>query len=194
MTGQARSQKDRRPWNRGKLCGTKPLLRPKHVWAIRTRLEMAGRTRDLALFNLAIDSEARGCDLVRLRVSDIAPFSYTLERATVRQRKTGQPVKFEITEQTRQAVDDYLRVAKPSANYLFSGRGQGERHLSTRQYAPLLSQWPEMIWLDPALFGTHSLRRTKATSSTGKPATFELSNCSLVTGRLKAPCDTWVLM
>ncbi len=100
------------PWNKGKLTGAKPPLRPKHVWAIRTRLMVEGRTRDLAMFNLAIDSKLRGCDVVALRVEDVAPHGYASDRATVRQRKTGRPVKFELTEQTRQAVDDYLRLAR----------------------------------------------------------------------------------
>ena len=89
----------RRPWNRGKITGAKPPLQPKHVWAIRTQLQLEGRIRDLALFNLAVDSELRGCDVVRLKVEDVAPHGYAIDRATVRQRKTGRPVKFEITEQ-----------------------------------------------------------------------------------------------
>jgi integrase len=101
----------RRPWNKGKLIGPKPPLQPKHVWAIRTRLQLAGRTRDLALFKLAIDSKLRGCDVVRLRVEDVAPHGYAVDRATVRQSKTGFPVRFEITEQTRQAVTNTLRRA-----------------------------------------------------------------------------------
>jgi integrase len=101
----------RTPWNKAKLIGAKPPLRPKHVWAIRTRLMIEGRTRDLAMFNLAIDSKLRGCDVLGIKVDDIAPHGYTVDRATVRQRKTGRPVKFELTEQTRQAVDDYLRDA-----------------------------------------------------------------------------------
>src|SRR5215472_16974449 len=100
----------RTPWNKGKLIGAKPPLRPKHVWSIRTRLMIAGRARDLAMFNLAIDSKLRGCDVVALRVEDVAPNSYTVERANIRQRKTGRPVKFELTEQTRQAIEDYLRA------------------------------------------------------------------------------------
>jgi hypothetical protein len=90
-------------WNKGKLIGAKPPLRPKHVWAIRTRLMIEGRTRDLAMFNLAIDSKLRGCDVVALKVEDIAPNGYAIDRATIRQRKTGRPVKFELTDQTRQA-------------------------------------------------------------------------------------------
>jgi hypothetical protein len=90
----------REPWNKGKLIGQKPPLRPKHVWSIRTRLQMEGRTRDLAMFNLAIDSKLRGCDVVALRVEDVAPSGYAVDRATVRQKKTGRPVRFELTEQT----------------------------------------------------------------------------------------------
>ena len=154
----------RQPWNKGKFTGPKPPLQPRHVWAIRTRLQMAERKRDLALFNLAIDSKLRGCDVVSLRVEDVAPSGYTINRAMVRQRKTGRPVKFEITEQTRQAVDAYLETdPKGSGDFLFSGRRGRCRCLSTRQYARLLSSWIAAIGLDPALFGTHSIRRTKAT-------------------------------
>ena len=154
----------RQSWNKGKLIRPKPPLQPKHVWAIRTRLQIAGRTRDLALFNLAIDSKLRGCDVVSLRVDDVAPHGYAIDRATIRQRKTGRPVRFEITEQTRQAIDDYLKVSKKRpGDFLFTGRRGKERSLTTRQYARLLSGWIASIGLDPSLFGTHSLRRTKAT-------------------------------
>lgn len=113
----------RESWNKGKLIGPKPPLQPKHVWAIRTRLQLAGRTRDLALFNLAIDSKLRGCDVVNLLVDDVAPHGYAMERATVRQRKTGRPVRFEITEQTRQAIDDYLKVSgRKPGDFLFPSR------------------------------------------------------------------------
>ena len=151
------------PWNKGKLTGAKPPLRPKHVWAVRTRLHLAGRLRDLALFNLGIDSKLRGCDVVGLKLLDVAPHGYAADRAFVRQRKTGRPVRFEMTEQTRQAIDDYLsqRGGAPGP-YVFPGRGPGG-HLTTRQYARLLAQWLGMIGLDPCLYGTHSLRRTKAT-------------------------------
>lgn len=154
----------RRPWNRGKITGAKPPLQPKHVWAIRTQLQLEGRIRDLALFNLAVDSKLRGCDVVRLKVEDVAPHGYAIDRATVRQRKTGRPVKFEITEQTRQAVDVYLgSQRKKRSDYLFTGRRGPGRNLTTRQYARLLSTWISRIGLDPSMFGTHSIRRTKAT-------------------------------
>jgi integrase len=135
-------------WNRCKLLGQKPSLQPKHVWAIRTRLHLAKRKRDLALFNLAIDSKLRGCDLVSLSVEDIAPHGYTMERATVRQKKTSRSVRFELTEQTRQAVDDYLSASgRGVGDYLFAGRHK-ERCLTTRRYARLVSDWIGSIGLD----------------------------------------------
>ena len=154
----------RTPWNKGKMIGAKPPLRPSQVWSIRTRLMIEGRTRDLAMFNLAIDSKLRGCDVVALKVDDVAPNGYTIDRATVRQRKTGRPVKFELTDQTRQAVDDYLRAAsKKPGEFLFKSRRGIGRCMTTRQYARLVSGWIAGIGLDSQLFGTHSLRRTKAT-------------------------------
>jgi integrase len=102
--------------------------------------------------------------VVSLKVEDIAPHGYTMERATVRQKKTGRPVRFELTEQTRQAVDEYLRLAKSQpGSFLFGGRRAREGSLTTRQYARLVSTWVAMVGLDAGLFGTHSLRRTKAT-------------------------------
>jgi integrase len=159
---EASKDQPRTPWNKGKLIGAKPPLRPKHVWSIRTRLMVEGRARDLALFNLAIDSKLRGCDVVALKVEDVAPTGYTIERATV--RKTGRPVKFELTEQTRQAIEDYLRASgKKVGEFLFTSRRHRSRCITTRQYARLVSEWIGSIGLDPTLFGTHSLRRTKAT-------------------------------
>jgi integrase len=154
----------RTPWNKGKLIGAKPPLRPKHVWSIRTHLMVERRTRDLAVFNLAIDSKLRGCDVVALKVEDIAPGGYTIDRATIRQRKTGRPVKFELTDQTREAVDDYLPAkGKKPGEFLFTGSGRSRQGMTTRQYARLVSRWVASIGLDARLFGTHSLPRTKAT-------------------------------
>jgi integrase len=154
----------RLPWNKGKLTGAKPPLRPKHVWSIRTKLQIEGRTRDLAMFNLAIDSKLRGCDVVAIRVEDVAAGGDTADRATVRQKKTGRPVRFELSEQTRQAVDDYLKATnKRPGEFLFTGRRGPETSITTRQYARLVSEWIGSVGLDPRLFGTHSLRRTKAT-------------------------------
>src|SRR6266853_670046 len=121
------------PWNKGKLTGAKPPLRPKHVWSIRTKLQIEGRVRDLAMFNLAIDSKLRGCDVVAIRVEDVAASGYTADRATVRQKKTGWPVRFELSEQTRQAIDDYLKVTgKRPGEFLFTGRGDRGRCMTTR--------------------------------------------------------------
>ena len=144
-TGHAK----RIPWNKGKLPGAKPPLRPKHVWAIRTKLQVEGCKRDLALFNLAVDSKLRGCDIVSIRVEDIAPRGYAVDRTSVRQKKTGHPVKFELTEPTRQALDDYLKATggKPG-QFLFAGRRSGSC-MTTRQYARLLSGWLAGIGLDP---------------------------------------------
>ena len=151
------------PWNKGKLIGAKPPLRQKHVWAIRTMLQNERNKRDLAMFNLAIDSKLRGCDVVAIRVDDVAPNGYAVDRATVRQRKTGRPVRFELTEHTRQAVDDYLKVScKKPGEFLFTGPKSG-RSMTPRQYGRLVSDWFVGVGLDPHLYGTHSLRRTKAT-------------------------------
>lgn len=128
------------------------------------KLQIEGRARDLAMFNLAIDSKLRGCDVVSIRVEDVAASGYTADRATVRQKKTGRPVRFELSEQTRQAVDDYLKVAnKRPGEFLFTSYRAPERAMTTRQYARLVSDWIGGAGLDSRLFGTHSLRRTKAT-------------------------------
>jgi integrase len=113
---------ERVPWNKGKLIGAKPPLRPRHVWSIRTKLQIEGRARDLAMFNLAIDSKLRGCDVVALKVEDVAPSGYAVPRATVRQRKTGRPVRFELTEQTRQAIETtYEPLARsPASSFLLA--------------------------------------------------------------------------
>src|SRR5215471_6494144 len=164
MQDQATTTPTRVPWNKGKVTGAKPPLRPKHVWSIRTKLQIEGRARDLAMFNLAIDSKLRGCDVVAIKVEDVAASGYTADRATVRQKKTGRPVRFELSEQTRQAVDDYLKATdKRPGEFLFTSRRGPERCMTTRQYARLVSEWIGSIGLDPRLFGTHPLRRTKAT-------------------------------
>ncbi len=152
------------PWNKGRIVGRKAPLKAAEVWSIRIRLEMSDAKRDLALFNLAIDSKLRGCDLVALRVSDVMHGPAILSRAAIVQRKTGQPVQFEITEKTRRAVLDWINSSGLGpANYLFPSRVGRSPHLSTRQYARRVGQWVTSIGLDPALYGTHSLRRTKAT-------------------------------
>src|SRR5262249_39964470 len=150
-------------WNKSRFTGPKPPLKAKQVWSIRTRLQVAKRTRDLALFDVAIDSKLRGCDLVRLKITDVALHGVVQTRATVIQRKTGRPVQFEITEQTRTSVHAWLqRLEGRSTEYLFPSRVQPSGHLSTRQYARLVDRWTSLIGLDPSAYGTHSLRRTKA--------------------------------
>ncbi len=152
------------PWNKGKLIGQKPPLKLKEIWAIRIRLQLAHRLRDLALFNLAIDSKLRGCDLLRLRVCDVAQGNRVTARAIVMQRKTRRAVQFEITEQTREAVAAWIAKAKLRPDqFLFPSRIIKSPHISTRQYARLLKSWVADISLDPHAYGTHSLRRTKVT-------------------------------
>jgi integrase len=152
------------PWNKGKLLGQKPPLKLKEIWAIRIRLQLAQRIRELALFNLAIDSKLRGCDLVGLRVHDVVQGSRVAPRAIVMQKKTQRPVQFEITEQTRDAVTTWIATAhlKPE-HFLFPSRVSESPHLSTRQYSRIVGSWVGSIGLDRAAYGTHSLRRTKAT-------------------------------
>jgi integrase len=109
-----------------------------------------------------IDSKLRGCDIVALRVEDVAPSGHAVDRVTVRQKKTGRPVRFGLTEQTRQAVDDYIKAAgKKPSKFLFRGRGDDNRCMATWQYARLVSSWVATIGFDPHFFATHSLRGTK---------------------------------
>lgn len=152
-----------RPWNKGKLVGQKAPLRLRDIWAIRVRLQIAEKSRDLALFNLAIDSKLRACDLTTLRVRDVAHGEHVSSRAIVMQQKTHHPVQFEITEQTRMALEAWMHQAHlRSEDCLFPSRLHGSDHLSTRQYARIVKAWVTAIGLDPALYGTHTLRRTKA--------------------------------
>jgi integrase len=147
----------------GKLTGQKPALKMKEVWSIRARLELRRRVRDLALFNLAIDSKLRACDLTSLKVEDVAAGGEVKTRGVIVQKKTRRPVQFEITEQTRVAVAELLRRhdLRPG-DYLFQSRLAASPHLSTRQYARIVQGWVSSIGLNPATYGTHSLRRTKA--------------------------------
>lgn len=154
----------REPWNKGKLIGQKPPLKLKEIWAIRIRLQLLKNTRELAMFNLAIDSKLRGCDLVSLRVRDVTHGNQMALRAVVMQHKTQRPVQFELTEPTRDAVAAWIAKAKlKSDQFLFPSRLHKSLHLSTRQYARMVTQWVSSIGLDPTAYGTHSMRRTKAT-------------------------------
>ena len=152
------------PWNKGKIVGQKSPLKLKDIWAIRIRLQLNNRTRELALFDLGLDSKLRACDLVKLRVNDICHGDRVSTRAIVLQQKTSLPVQFEITQPTREAVEAWIKESSlQSDDYLFPSRVHESPHLGTRQYARILEGWIEEIGLDPAQYGTHSMRRTKAT-------------------------------
>jgi site-specific recombinase XerC len=158
-----RTLRNHAPWNKGRLLGQKRPLRPKDVWTIRVRLQLEGGKRDLAMFNLAIDSKLRGCDLVRLQVNDVCVGGRVRDRAVVIQKKTGRPVQFEVTEQTRRSIQEWLdcRGAR-NGEYLFPSRFTARPHISTRQYARIVQKWVASAGLDGAAYGTHSMRRTKA--------------------------------
>lgn len=150
------------PWNAGKMVGAKQALKEKHVWAIRFWLGSEQRVRDRALFDLALDSKLRGCDLVSLRIGDIVTGDQVRHRAMVVQQKTRRPVQFEITETTRESVRAWLEHRGGGLNeYVFPSRLSAKTHLSTRQYARLLDQWVQAVGLIAGEYGTHSLRRTK---------------------------------
>ena len=152
----------RTPWNKGRIIGQKRPLLPKHVWSIRVRLEMADNKRDLALFNLAVDSKLRGCDLVCLKVNDVYAAGRVKERASVTQSKTHKPVRFEITETTRLSLERWIKDPEMfGCEYLWPSRVHASPHLSTRQYARIMRDWVLSIGLEPSAYGTHSMRRTK---------------------------------
>lgn len=152
------------PWNKGRVTGQKPPLKPREVWAIRVRLQVWGRVRDLALFNLAIDSKLRGCDLVHLRLEDVLQDGLPRTRALITQRKTGAPVQFEITEQARISLAAWIKARGAKAtDWLFPSRMGANEPMTTRQYARLVDEWVAAIGLSRAVYGTHSLRQTKAT-------------------------------
>ena len=158
------NSKPHTPWNKGKLTGQKPPLKLKEIWAIRIRIQISCNHRDLALFNLAIDSKLRACYLVKLRLQDVSHSGRISKRAIVRQQKTQRPVQFEITGQTRGAIQSRVNFAGIChGDYLFKSRVHNSEHISTRQYARIVESWVSQIGLNPAAYGTHSLRRTKAT-------------------------------
>jgi integrase len=174
----------RHAWNAGRIIGPKPPLKPKHIWAIRTCLQHERRVRDLAMFNLAIDSKLRGCDLVRLRVPDIQLGGSIRQRTTIVQQKIGRPVPFELTEPTREALTAWLRTrGQRDTDWVFPSRSRCGDHLTTRQYSRLLDDWVALIGLDPALYGTHSLRRTKVALVYKR--TGNLRACQLLLGHTK---------
>jgi len=144
--------------------GQKLPLTMQEIWSIRLRLQNIGNLRDLALFNLAIDSKLRACDLLSLCVSDVASGKDVQSRAIIRQKKTKRPVRFEITARTRNSLQDWIEAAELCESaFLFPSRLRDSRHLSLRQYARVAESWVSSIGLDPTAYGTHSMRRTKAT-------------------------------
>ncbi len=160
---QGRDTSHPKPWNKGKLVGQKCPFKLKDLWNIRVRLQLAQRTRELALFELGIDSKLRACDLVALRVRDISHGDRVASRAIVMQHKTNRPVQFEITVPTRDALTTWIKKAGlRSEDHLFPSRLHESEHLSTRQYARIVDSWVDEIGLDSANYGTHSMRRTKA--------------------------------
>ena len=153
----------REPWNKGKIVGQKAPFKLKDIWALRVRLQMESRVRELALFNLGIDSKLRGCDLVALKVRDVCHGDQMATRAIVMQHKTQRPVQFEITSATRDAVQAWIKQAGlKQEDFLFPSRLHDSLHLGTRQYARILEHWVDELGLDRADCGTHSMRRTKA--------------------------------
>lgn len=162
LSENASPRRQHDPWNKGRLIGQKRPLKPTDVWTIRVRFQLEGRKSDLAMFNLAIDSKLRGCDLVRLQIDDLCAGGQVRDRTTVIQKKTGRPVQFEITEQPRAAVRDWLSKLGPeSGRFLFPSRFREQPHVSTRQYARIVHRWVERAGLDSSAYGTHSMRRTK---------------------------------
>ncbi|CAN7608275.1 tyrosine-type recombinase/integrase [Neorhizobium tomejilense] len=150
-------------WNAGKMVGTKRPLTQKQIWAVRFFLEREGRLRDRALFDLAIDSKLRGCDLVKIKIGDLVSGAEIRSRAIVVQQKTGRPVQFELTADVRASLLTWLERRGGTINdYAFPSRVDHAGHLSTRQYARLVHEWVTAIGLRCAEYGTHSMRRTKA--------------------------------
>lgn len=155
-------EQNSQPRTPGAPRGQKRPLRPREVWAIRARIEMSGNIRNLALFNLAIDSKLRGCDLVRIKVSDVFSAGSVRDRSMVIKKKTSRPVQFEITKLTAAAILAQIRRSDlPDDGFLFPSRQEASEHLSTRQYHRIVDQWVSAAGLEVSDYGTHSLRRTK---------------------------------
>lgn len=155
--------KGRPAWNAGKQVGVKRPLKVKQIWLIRFFLDREGRMRDRALFDLAIDSKLRGCDLVKMKIGSLVSGPAIRNRSMVIQQKTARPVQFEITVDTRASLLSWLERRGGSIDdFAFPSRVNPEGHLSTRQYARLVDEWVTAIGLRSEEYGTHSLRRTKA--------------------------------
>jgi len=180
------------PWNKGAFVGPKPPLKPKQVWSIRLNLQRERRTRDLALFDFAIDSKLRGCDLVRLRIGQLTVNAAARQRATIVQQKTKKPVQFELTEQTRESLIAWLTHRGGGLqDFVFPSRVDGNEHVSTRQYARLVGDWVEGIGLGRSAYGTHSLRRTKVALIYKRTGNLQAVQILLGHTKLRARCATW---
>jgi len=156
MDTQTHEARRNAPWNKGKLVGQKVPLRLNEIWAIRVRLQLSHRVRELALFNLAIDSKLRACDLMKLRIQDVCHGEHIAPRAIVMQQKTQQPVQFEIMPATQKSIADWVATAALKPNdFLFPSRIEKSPHISTRQYARIVHRWVADIGLDPWGYGTN---------------------------------------
>ncbi len=156
-------EQERRAWNTGRKVGAKRALKPRHIWAVRFFLDREGRLRDRALFDLAIDSKLRGCDLVKIKIGILVVGPEIRRRAIVVQQKTGRPVQFELMSDTRASLLAWLERRRGTIDdYAFPSRINRSAPMSTRQYARLVDEWVSAIGLRPEEYGTHSLRRTKA--------------------------------
>ncbi|KTR83463.1 integrase [Novosphingobium barchaimii] len=154
---------ERRPWNAGRHVGPKRALKARDIWAIRFFLDEHKRLRDRALFILAIDSKLRGCDLVKIKIGDVVSGGHIRNRSTVIQQKTGRPVQFEIMTEARKSLEAWFaRRGGTILDFAFPSRIDYLGHLSTRQYARLVDEWVSIVGLDKREYGTHSMRRTKA--------------------------------
>lgn len=164
MNNSPDADSGRVPWNKGKLIGQKLPLKQREIWRIRVNLEHQHNVRELAMFDLAIDSKLRACDLTSLRVRDVMRGEQVVGRTVVLQAKTQRPVRFEITDITRQAVAAWVKRSNLEADdFLFPSRCRRSAHLSTRQYARIVGKWVTSIHLDRGAYGTHTMRRTKPT-------------------------------
>ena len=177
------------PWNKGKLIGQKLPLKLKEIWAIRVRLQLAKQTRELAMFNLAIDSKLRACDLMQLRVRDVCHGALVASRAIMMQRKTQQPVQFEITPQTREAISAWIdQAGLRSEDFLFPSRTRRSKHLSRRQYARIVRAWVASIGLDCSSYATHSCDELSRRSIIAGPETFARSSFYSATDTVRRTC------
>lgn len=184
----------REAWNKGKLVGQKASRKPKDIWAMRIQLQNAHAVLDLAMFNLAIDRKLRGCDLVSLRVRDVTQGNQMLSRAMVVQRKTQRPLEFELTEPTRTAVGAWIaKAGLKSEDFFFPSRLHEYPHVSTRQYARIVGHWVMAAGLDPSAYGTHSMRRTKATLIYKRTKNLRALQLLLGHSKLESTVRTWAL-